>query len=301
MPSLSSAVLRLAASTLGDKLGYHDLGETRRKVEKQQSDPASYDPPRTLLRKCAVVERTVSGMPVYEVAPRDGRYEAEVLYLHGGAYVHAIERSHWLFVGRLVDRLGCRVTVAQYPLAPDHRYDDTLAMVQATYCQALEEVEPARRVVMGDSAGGGLSLVLAQQLRARQLPQPGNLVLLSPWLDISMTDAMIPALDARDPYLSTPGLLAAGRMYAGTLDPRDPRVSPIYGRLDGLGRISVFIGTRDVLLADSRCLRQRTAQCGIDIDYVEYEDMPHAWMLQWIPEGWRALAQITGILQQSQT
>jgi acetyl esterase/lipase len=283
------------------KRTFADVGELERSIRKSQ-EPGSGGPPRALGRRYDLRCWDVHGFACHTLSPLQGPASSRhVLYLHGGAYVHAIERSHWSFVGRLVDRLGCQVTVARYPLAPGHHYDETLAMVEAAYRRALGEVEPAHRVLMGDSAGGGLCLVLAQRLKAQQQPQPGNLVLISPWLDISVTDGLIPALEGCDPYLSAPGLLAAGQMYTGTLDLRDPKVSPIYGRLDGLGRISVFIGTRDVLLADSRRLRRLASERGVDIDYVEYDGMFHGWVLQRIPEGREALARIVEILQAGQT
>src|SRR5437588_9561869 len=97
----------------------------------------------------------------------------------------------------------------------------------------------------------------------------------APWLDITMTDPTLPACDRRDPYLSVPGLREAGRMYAGSLDPRDPRVSPIYGDLAALGRLAVYIGTRDTLLADSRRLRRLAEDNGIPLRYREEPNMFH--------------------------
>ncbi len=142
-----------------------------------------------------------------------------------------------------------------------------------------------------------MTLVLAQEPRAAKRPQPANLVLLSPWLDITMRDPAIATIDRRDPYLSSPGLMEAGRLYAGSLDPCGPRLSPLFGELAGLGRISLFTGTRDVLYSDARRLRAEAARCGIDIDYIEYEDMFHGWMLQAIPEARQATRQLIDILQ----
>jgi epsilon-lactone hydrolase len=171
------------------------------------------------------------------------------------------------------------------------------ATIAAAYDEHIAQAAPEDQVIMGDSAGGALSLVLARQRRDEGKTQPANIILISPWLDITMTDPAVPILDRRDPYLSTPGLLEAGRMYAGDLDPRDPRVSPLNGELKGLGRLSVFVGTRDVLLIDSRHLRRQAAQQGIRIDYFEYRDMFHAWVLQRIPEGRKATGQIVDIVR----
>jgi acetyl esterase/lipase len=220
-----------------------------------------------------------------------------VLYLHGGAYVHQIEPDHWAFFARLIDALACTVTVPLYPLAPRHSHEQTLEMIEHSYQVAFTGVDPANRVLMGDSAGGGMSLVLAQRRKAEGNPLPAHIVLISPWLDITVKDPMVPGLERRDPYLSAPGLIEAGRMYAGDLDPEDPRLSPINGELAGLGRISVLVGTRDVLLADARRLRLLATLHNIDIDYLEHEDMYHGWAMEPSPEGRRARQQIITILQ----
>lgn len=255
------------------------------------------DPPKPLYDRHRVERTDVRGCPCITISPKSARSGQHVLYLHGGAYVHSVERAHWFFVGKLVDELGCTVTLPVYPLAPDNQYDETQAMIAEAYDRHLAGVDPAQQVIMGDSAGGALTLVQARNLRDQGRPQPAHLVLISPWLDVTMRDPAVPVLDRRDPYLSTPGLLEAGRMYSGELDPADPRISPINGDFHDLGRISVFIGTRDVLLLDSRRLRGLMADAGIHLNYFEYQDMFHGWLLQQIPEGRQATAELISILR----
>lgn len=264
-------------------------------VDSQRSRTSK--PPAALYRRHRVQRSDVRGFPCVTVAPRTETPDRHVLYLHGSAYVHSIERAHWQFVSKLVDMLAATVTVPVYPLAPDYHYDETQAMIVEAYERHMAGTDPARQIIMGDSAGGALALVLARKLREQNRPQPARLVLISPWLDATMQDPAVPALDRRDPYLSTPGSLEAGRMYAGDLDVADPLTSPLNGTFGGLDRISVFTGTRDVLLSDSRRLRQVASREGIDIDYVEYEDMFHGWMLmQRLPEARRATATLFDLL-----
>ncbi len=278
---------------------FMDTSEFDRSITDSQRARTS-QPPKALYQRHRVSHHNVRGFPCVRLSPKKGASEQHVLYLHGGAYVHSIERSHWLFIGRLVDKLGCTVTVPVYPLAPDYQCDTTLAVVEEAYARFLAESDPARQVVMGDSAGGGLTLALAQRLKEQGCPQPAHLVLISPWLDVTMRDPAVPILDRRDPYLSTPGLLEAGRMYAGDRDLSDPRISPINGHLDGLGHISVFAGTRDVLLLDARRLQRLAAAQGTSLDYFEYQGMFHGWVLQKLPEGRQATTQLVEALRTSQ-
>ncbi|MBA8826421.1 acetyl esterase/lipase [Saccharopolyspora lacisalsi] len=297
MTSVRSRLLIGWFRATGRKQVFLDTSRFDRSIVDSQRKRTS-KPPAKLYRRHHVRRTDVRGFPCVTLAPRERASGQHVLYLHGGAYVHSIERSHWRFVSRLVDLLACTVTVPVYPLAPDYHYDEAQAVIAEAYERHLADVDPAQQVVMGDSAGGGLTLVLARMLREQGRPQPAHLVLLSPWLDATMRDPAVPTLDRRDPYLSTPGLLEAARMYSGDLDPADPLISPLNGTFDGLGRISVFIGTRDVLLLDSRRLRSAAAREGVDIDYVEYRDMVHGWpLLQYIPEARRATAELVDLLR----
>lgn len=234
--------------------------------------------------------------PTYTLRLRGASSSRHVLYFHGGAYVHQIQADHWSFLARLVTRTGCSVTAPLYPLAPNHHYDETIAMVQAAYKEKLGGLRPEDQIVMGDSAGGALALVLAASLRDEGRPQPKEIVLLSPWLDITMSDPAQEAYDKHDPYLAIPGLLEAGRLYAGSLEPTNPLVSPLRGDVHGLGTLTLFAGTRDVLLSDARRFRVKADSAGVPLEYWEYPGMFHAWMIANIPEAKRATARITELI-----
>lgn len=297
MPSIQSTVYIARFLLTGKKRAWTDPIKLHRSIRASQR-PGSGRPPDSLGRTHRVERTELGGFPAYTVRPAHGADGKHVLYLHGGAYVHPPETEHWEFIGTLATELGATVTLPLYPLAPAHRYDETLAVGREAYERMAAAADPADQVVMGDSAGGGMALVLAQELRAAGRPQPRDLVLISPWLDITASDPEMATLDRRDPYLSIPGLVEAGRLYAGTLDRTDPRLSPLNGELDGLGRISVFIGSRDVLYADARRLHAKAQRCGVEIGYFEYEDMFHGWVLeQSIPEARRATRQIVDILR----
>lgn len=277
------------------KKTYADVDELHKTIERRQS-PGSVEPPARLWRKFTVTRREVRGHPCYTLRPKAPTSSKHVLYFHGGAYVHQIQRDHWTFFERLIDRTGCTVSVPVYPLAPDHKSDETVRMVKDAYNELLGDIDPGDRILMGDSAGGALALVVSEALEEAGAPQPKELVLICPWLDITMTHPDQPALDRVDPYLAVAGLREAGRLYSGDLDNRDPLVSPLFGPLSSLHRVSVFVGTRDVLLVDARRLRDRASDEGVELEYYEYPGMFHAWLLAALPEGHDALERIATIV-----
>ncbi|GAB3006606.1 putative esterase [Amycolatopsis acidiphila] len=277
------------------KQTFADVAKLHWSLEPRQQ-PADAEPPDSVREQVLVTKQEIGDRPVYTLRPRRGYSSRHVLYFHGGAYVHQIQKDHWSFLARLVTETGCTATAPLYPLAPTNRYDDTIAVVKAVYKEKLSGLHSDDQILMGDSAGGGLALVLAQSLRDEGSPQPKEIVLLSPWLDITMSDPAQHEYDKHDPYLGIPGLLEAGRLYAGALDPADPLVSPLTGDLTGLGSLSVFIGTRDVLLSDARRFRAKAAAAGVPVEYWEYEDMFHAWMIASLPEAKKASARIADLI-----
>ena len=113
----------------------------------------------------------------------------------------------------------------------------------------LQERFPAKRIVlMGDSAGGGFSLALAQEiLKTDSLDLPRRLILISPWVDVTGGDD---ALQRYDTFLSNEVLRHVGADWAGELDPHDPMVSPLYGDMQGLPPTDLFTGTWEVFYSD---------------------------------------------------
>jgi acetyl esterase/lipase len=236
------------------------------------------------------------GWPVYELTPRAAPTERHVLYLHGGAYIDEIERTHWWALGRLVKSASCRCVVPIYPLGRALGAADTVDTATALARELMKQVGSDEVVLMGDSAGGGMALAVAQALRDSGF-RPGRLVLISPWLDVAADGPEQRAIEPRDAMLAIPGLLEAGRTYAGELTVDDPRVSPINGDLRGLPPITVFTGTEDLLNPDSHRLRQACAEVGVECELVEASGLPHGYPLMPTPEGRAARRRVAKLLR----
>ncbi|MCE1196722.1 alpha/beta hydrolase [bacterium] len=219
-----------------------------------------------------------------------------VLFLHGGSYVVNATHPHWRFLAKLVEKTGCRVVAPDYPLAPEHCYADAYRMLRRLYLTLLERQPRPKIVLMGDSAGGGLALGFAMYLRDEGLPPPETLVLLSPWLDITMSNPRIAAIDREDPFLNREALVVAGESWARGANPRKPLLSPLYGAFDDLPTMHLFIGTKDILAADCRRFRDACQEKGARLAYYEFEHMVHDWMLLDFKEAKIAMAQVAAIV-----
>lgn len=178
--------------------------------------------------------------------------------------------------------------------------DITTADGLPIYKELLEKTKVEDLILMGDSAGGGFAPALAQKLRKTQINQPKDIIVLSPRLDISLTNPEIKDLEPSDSFLGLEGLRLAGKAYAGGVCLNCYLLSPINGSLDGLRKISVFIGSKEILAADARKLKTLANAKGIALNYFEYDDMLHVWMLLDFPESKKAKQQIFELIRRTQ-
>ena len=255
-------------------------------------------PPVRWLRKHCDIEKTgINDQPLYRLNPRTNSASLHIFYLHGGGYTFNIMSLHWHFIKKLIRKTGASVTVPIYPLAPEKKWDSSYAMVMEAFEQAVSRHGAENIVVMGDSAGGGFSLGLAQMLRNRNKALPSKLVLLSPYLDQTAADPMQMELEKTDILISVEGIRRLGSWWMR--EGEDPAMfpgSPLFETLDRLPPILVFAGTDEVLLSDSLRLKKKGDESGAQIELKVYDRMQHVWMLLPIPEAKKALDEIVEFL-----
>ena len=203
-----------------------------------------------------------------------------IVFLHGGAYTAEEKPGHWWLIEQLVKSLGCKISFIQYPLAPEHNYRQTHEMLLLAYTELTQKSPKDTFYLLGDSAGGGLVLAFAQTLRDQKFTkQPQKLALLSPWLDLSMSNPEVENLESRDLLLSAKTLATCGKWFAGETDVKSPVLSPLYGNMNDLISIAVFVGTHEIFLPDCRLLKQKIQSSNTKLYYREYEGMQHDWIL----------------------
>ena len=180
----------------------------------------------------------------------DGKSGITVFYLHGGAYFMDFTRSHWKLIDTLAREADAQVIAPAYRLVPFATWQEAFRLVVPLYRKYCAAHPDRKIVLMGDSAGGGLSAALAEQFKSEGIPLPDELILLSPWVDVSMENEQIAEYESRDPFLSLPPLRLCAEQWKGSLDARDWRVSPLYGDLKGIRRVTVFLGTDEIFYPD---------------------------------------------------
>jgi len=173
-----------------------------------------------------------------------------VFYIHGGAYRYDFVPFHWQFIEKLVKETNALVIAPAYRLAPFATYREAFDLIIPLYKKYCAEHPEKKIILMGDSAGGGLSLALTEYFKSESIRMPNELILFSPWVDISMENKEILEYQPKDPLIEAASSVAVAKRWSGDLNLHDPRVSPIYGDLKGLKNVTVFIGTDEVLYPD---------------------------------------------------
>lgn len=284
MPSLKSHLVALILSHTRKKAfrspeGLHAWIAKSRPVQDHR-------PPAKIAARLDIAQRELGDHIVYEALPKGVTPSRRILYLHGGAYCFEMTPFHWNLIAEMAERLGAHVSVPIYPLAPEHDFHAIYAFTGQVWRDVLGQ--DAGVVVMGDSAGANMALVLSMMAAKEDWPRASRLVLLSPGVDMTLANPETIKVARHDPWLDIPGGTESVRIYAADIDIADWRISPLYGDLSVLPPTLVFCGTRDLLYPDCARFAEKARAVGSDVELVTGDRMIHVWPLIDMPEARRA-------------
>lgn len=278
----AAQLMHVILRTTGLKRMFVDDARLRTQIESvRQQQGVPYQLPK-MRWQSTVHEEYIDGLQVITMSPTHERSAQTVVYLHGGAYLFAPSRGHWQMLDAIVTQSGVRMVVPIYPRLPQYTVDDALPAL----LNLIQHVQQRSAVVLaGDSAGGGLAVALAVAMRERQMHPARALILMSPWLDVSMNHPDIPQYEASDLVISAPGLRTLGQMWAGARGVHDPWVSPLYADLTDLPPMTMIVGGVELFVPDCRAFQAKATAAGILHQYREFDGCMHAFMLLPTPEG----------------
>jgi acetyl esterase/lipase len=230
----------------------------------------------------------------WSIVPGSDR-RSVLLYFHGGGYCSGSILSHRRLVTEAGRASGARTLAVDYRLAPENPFPAALDDALAAWRFLRTEGIAARQIAVGgDSAGGGLTVALINRLRDAEEELPACAWLISPWLDLALSGATLVSKAAEDPIIHKEYLgELVGAYLASGIDPRDPRVSPLYADLAGLPPTLVQVGSDESLLDDAVRFVYRAGAAEVAVALEIWPHMIHAWPL-WNAElaaGRRAIAQ----------
>ena len=217
-----------------------------------------------------------------------------LMFLHGGGYCSGSIVSHRRMVSEAGRAGGLRTLAVGYRLAPEHPFPAAFEDALTVWRRLRKDGYAANRIAVGgDSAGAGLTLALAGELKRAGEELPGCLWLVSPWTDLTMSGASLTSKSAIDPLIHKEYLeeLAHAYLPAG-MDRKDPRASPLYADLARLPPTLIQVGSAETLLDDSTRFAAAAGAADVSVTLEIWPHMIHAWPV-WnagLEPGRRALA-----------
>lgn len=203
-----------------------------------------------------------------------------ILYFHGGGYFFGQPETHAAMLARLSHLTGRPALLPDYRKAPEHPFPAAPEGALQAYKAVLERgYHPGEITLGGDSAGGGLTLSLLQEILKSDLPKPRDVFLFSPWTDLTLSgDSFLKNAEAEAvlPPWRMPET-AAG--YLNGTDPKDPAASPLFADFTGAPPVLIQVGSKEVLLDDSTRMAAHITAQGVACQITVHENLPHVWQI----------------------
>jgi acetyl esterase/lipase len=201
-----------------------------------------------------------------------------LLHVHGGGMVvGSVAADHAACVG-LCLRYDAVVVSVDYRLAPEHPYpaavDDVAAALQHVLGGGVDGVDPARVVVHGESAGGGLALGSVLRARDRGEALPTAVMAIYPMIDDRNETPSSLAVDDIGVWDRTHNVEAWALYLAGRA--ADAYAAPARAAdLSGLPPVYLEVGTCDLFHDEVVDMAGRLRDAGIDVELRVWEGAFH--------------------------
>jgi len=195
-----------------------------------------------------------------------------LLYIHGGCFIGGSRKAYRGFCSSLAYASNTKIIIPEIRLAPKYPYpaalEDLKKVLQVMY------TEKAQIIIGADGSGASIAFALAFLLKNKFRAKLQQIVLFSPWLDISADSEVLkfPPKKNKDKIITTEALRSCAELYTYGSNQNQPYISPMYATtemLTNLPEIYIQIGQDELLLHDisffENKLKKANVPCTIDI------------------------------------
>ncbi|MBF7688246.1 alpha/beta hydrolase [Acinetobacter sp. EC24] len=247
---------------------------------------------------------SLANLTVEKITPLNNTSKHIILYLHGGGFCLGSLKTHRAWLCEMARTTGTTVMSLAYPLAPETTFPAQSEAIYNAYRALLESGIQAQDIILaGDDAGANLALALCLRLiRQKNTALPCGLMLLSPFVDLTLTSNSVRYNQKHDALVSVDFLKKAIGYYLKDTDfeTSDPRVSPLFDDLTGLPPLLIQVGSKSLLMDDAKRLKDMAERAEVDVYYKLYTGMWHNFFMfnAWFDEGKMALNDMCSFIQQ---
>lgn len=243
----------------------------------------------------------LAGLRAEEIKPQTESTQL-IFHIHGGAFFLGSLKTHRAFLTQIAARTQMQVLHVDYPLSPEHQHPEAIDALFDIYTTLLDQGVQSKDIILsGDSCGANLALALALRIQQEKLPQVSGLILLSPFLDLTLTSESLRYNAQHDALLSIETLETGIDYYVPkNMDKSDPTISPLFADLTGLPPILVQVGSKEILLDDAQRFKERAEQANVEVHFKIYTGMWHNFQMfsAWFDEAQQAIADLAEFAHQ---
>ena len=217
-------------------------------------------------------KRTVEGVECDVFTPEVYSANRAILYVHGGSFVGGSCAAWGSFCASLANTSCTKLILPEIHLAPQYPFPAPLEDLKPVIKKLYAETDHI--IIAGDGSGASIAVALVLSIKEKFRGKIDELVLFSPWFDISADSEAIktPSKRNTDKILSPAALHAAAELYTYSSNRTNPLVSPMFASpemLAGLPDVFIQMAEGELLYKDVLCfqdkLRKADVPCVLDL------------------------------------
>ncbi len=266
--SFKSKYLQFLFKFTNAKKNYLNEENVKKFINKYHSSLSNYD----VYEKMDLKKEIIGDNEVYLY---NGDFDSRgnyLIYVHGGSFVEEAISYQINFACKIAKLTNSTLVIPRYTLIPDGNYNKLYSLMDKIYKIVIDRCKDYN--LLGDSSGGFV-LAYSMYLRDNNKVLPKNVLLLSPWVDLSMENPELIESMKLDAMSGLYGNKYCGKLWADDLDVKNPKISSMYGTFNNLSKITIATGSYDILKPDCVRLSQKLEEQGIDYNYIEFKNQGH--------------------------
>ena len=273
---------------------------------REKLDEAFYSP--HVPQRVEVNEFFVEHIACDLLLPRAYVKNRIILYVHGGSFMGGSAKAWRTFCASFANECVSRLVIPNYRLAPTHAFPTALEDIQKVFHHLClnddpHSTKPPNFIIAADSAGASIALGLVLNLKEKIRSYVKQIVLFSPWLDLSSESTLYTAKKNTDALISSASYKKCAELYTYLSNLKNPLVSPMYAsdqNLQGFPPVYIQMGAKEALLPDAKRFCQKLEDAAVPYKLDVWDGMMHMFQMadEYLAESHLAVERVGNYIKQ---
>jgi len=276
-----------------------DITKFRAQIEEKFACPI-------LPNRVECVSKTINSIDCDVLIPEVYSKERIMLYIHGGSFVGGSRAAWRSFCASLANASCTKLILPEINLAPQQpfpaAFEDVKKVIKTLYFGS-ESI-----IIAADGSGAAIALPLIFRIKEAYRKRISELVLFSPWLDLSADSEAIKTLPKKntDKITSPVSLKWSAELYTYSANLTNPHVSPMFATpamLEGLPPVHIQMGRDELLTPDALCFQDKLRKAGVPCEIDFWDGMVHMFQMadEHFPEAHLAMEKVGAHIKSGQS